>query len=82
MEPTSLNKNASWNQPCAWTLPAETSVQELPGIFWIADDLLINGQSDTEEEADKNHDANLVRSMSKMKREEHQLNKAKFDFNR
>lgn len=39
----------------------DQSVQELFGIYRIVDDLLINGQSGTGEEGDKDHDANLVR---------------------
>ena len=45
-------------------------MQGLPGVFRIADDLLITGEGDTKEDADKDHDANLV-SLLEMQREEH-----------
>ena len=54
----------------------DQSLQELLGIYRIADDLQIAGQSDTKEEADKDHDANLVRLFQRCR-----LNKAKFYLN-
>ena len=43
----------------------DQNLQGLPGIYRIADDLLITGQGDTKEEADKDHDANLVRLLQR-----------------
>ena len=40
----------------------DQNLQGLPGIYRIADDVLITGQGDTKEEADKDHDANLMES--------------------
>ena len=58
----------------------DQNLQGLPGIYRIANDLLITGQRDTKEEADKNHDANLVRLLQRYKERNIRLNKAKFDF--
>ena len=58
----------------------DQSLQGLPGIYRIADDLLITGQGDTKEEADKDHDANLVRLLQRCRERKIRLNKAKFDF--
>ena len=52
----------------------------MPGVYRIADDLLITGQGDTKEEADKDHDANLVRLLQRCRDRNIKLNKAKFDF--
>ena len=46
----------------------------------MADDLLITGQGNTKEDADKDHDANLVRPFQRCKVRNTKLNKAKFDF--
>ena len=45
-------------------------LQGLPGVYRIADDLLITGQGDTKEEADKDHDANLVRLFQRCRERE------------
>jgi len=50
-----------------------------PGVYRIADDLLITGQGDTKEEADKDHDANLARLLQRCRKRNIKLNKAKFD---
>jgi len=50
------------------------NLQGLPGVYRIADDLLITGQGDTKEDADKDHDANLVRLFQRCR------DKAKFNF--
>ena len=55
-------------------------MQGLPGVFRIADDLLITSQSDTKEDADKDHDANLVRLLQRCRERNIRLNEAKFDF--
>jgi hypothetical protein len=39
----------------------DQNLEVLPGVYKIADDLLITGQGDTKEEADKDHDVNIVR---------------------
>ena len=56
------------------------NLQGLSGINTIADDLLITGQVDTKDEADKDHDANLVRVLQRCRERNIRLNKAKFDF--
>ena len=38
----------------------DQNMQGLPGVYRTADDLLITSQGDTKEDADKDHDANLV----------------------
>ena len=58
----------------------DENLQGLPGVYRIADDLLITGQGDTKEEADKDHDANLVRLLQRCRDRNIKLNKAKFDF--
>ena len=58
----------------------DQNLQGLPGVYRIADDLLITGQGDTKEEADKDHDANLVRLLQRCRDRNIKLNKAKFDF--
>ena len=58
----------------------DQNLQRLPGIYRIADDLLITGQGDTKEDADKDHDANLVRLFQRCRERNIKLNKAKFDF--
>ena len=58
----------------------DQNLQGLPGIYRIADDLLITGQGGTKEEADKDHDANLVRLLQRCRERNIRLNKAKFDF--
>ena len=58
----------------------DQNLQGLPGVFRIADDLLITGQGDTKEDADKDHDTNLVRLLQRCRERNIRLNKAKFDF--
>ena len=58
----------------------DQNLQGLPGINRIADDLLITSQGDTKEEADKDHDANLVRLLQRCRERNIRLSKAKFDF--
>ena len=57
----------------------DQNLQGFPGVYRIADDLLITGQGDTKEEADKDHDANLVRLFQRCRERNIKLNKAKFD---
>jgi hypothetical protein len=52
----------------------------MPGVYRIADDLLITGQGDTKEDADKDHDINLVRLFQRCGKRNIKLNKAKFEF--
>ena len=58
----------------------DQKLQGLPGVYRIADDLLITGQGDTKEEADKDQDANLVRLLQRCRERNIKLNKAKVDF--
>lgn len=58
----------------------DQNLQGLPDIYRIADDLLITGQGDTNEEVYKDHDANLVRLLQRCRERNIRLNKAKFDF--
>ena len=82
MGPTSLVKNALWNQPAPehFQQKLNQNLQGLPGLFRIADDLLITGQGDTKEDADIDHDANQVRLLQRCRERNIRLNKAKFDF--
>ena len=66
--------------PEYFEMKLDQNLQELPGIYRIADDLLITGQGDTMEDADKDHDANLVRLLQRCREKNIRLNKAKFDF--
>ena len=66
--------------PAPEYLKLDQNLQGLPGIYRIADDLLITGQGDTKEDADKDHDANLVRLFQRCRERNIKLNKAKFDF--
>ena len=50
----------------------DQNLQGLPGVYRIADDLLITGQGD--------HDAYLVRLLQRCRERNIKLNKAKFDF--
>ena len=38
----------------------DQNLEVLSGVYKIADDLLITGRGDAKEEADKDHDVNLV----------------------
>ena len=58
----------------------DQNLQGLPGVYRIADDLLITSQGDTKDEADKDHDANLVCLLQRCRERNIKLNKAKFDF--
>ena len=58
----------------------DQNLQGLPSLYRIADDLLITGQGDTKEEADKDHDTNLVCLLQRCRERNIKLNKAKFDF--
>ena len=57
----------------------DPNLQGLPGVYRIAYDLLITGQGDTKEEADKDHDANFVRLLQRFRDRNIKLNKAKVD---
>ncbi len=37
------------------------AVEDLPGIWALADDILSSGERDTKEEANKDHDQRLIR---------------------
>ena len=58
----------------------DQNLQGVPGVFRIADVLLITGQGNNKEDADKDHDANLVRLLQRCRERNIRLNKAKFDF--
>jgi len=58
----------------------DQNLQGLPGIYRIADDLLITGQGHTKEDADKDHDANVVNLFQRCRERGIKLNKANFDF--
>ena len=58
----------------------DQNLQGLPGVYRIADDLLITGQGETKEEADKDHDENLVCLLQRCRERNIKLNKAKLDF--
>ena len=58
----------------------DQNLQGLPGVYRIADDLLITGQGETKEEADKDHDENLVHLLQRCRERNIKLNKAKFGF--
>ena len=58
----------------------DQNLQVLRGVYRIADFLLITGQGDTKEEADKDHDAKPVRLFQRCRERNIKLKKAKFDF--
>ena len=58
----------------------DQNLQGLPGVYRIADDLLITFQGETKEEAHKDHDENLVRLLQRCRERNIKLNKAKLDF--
>ena len=58
----------------------DQNLQGLPGVYRIADDLLITGQGETKEQADKDHDENLVRLLQRCRERNIKLSKAKLDF--
>ena len=58
----------------------DENLQGLPGVYRIADDLLITGEGSTKEEADWDHDANLVGLFQRCREKNIKLNKEKFDF--
>ena len=46
------------------------AVEDLPGIWALADDILITGDGDTKEEAIKDHDQKLIRFLQSVNQEE------------
>ena len=58
----------------------DQNLQGLPGVYRTADDLLITGQGETKEEAEEDHDENLVCLLQRYRERNIKLNKAKFDF--
>ena len=58
----------------------DQNLEGLEGVYRIADDLLIIGQGESKEEADRNHDSNLVRLFQRCRERNIKLNKAKFEF--
>ena len=57
-----------------------TALEGLEGIASIADDVLIYGEGETDEEADVNHDIHLVQLMERCKERWLKLNPIKFKF--
>ena len=55
-------------------------LESLKGVYKIADDLLIIGQGDTDEEADQDHDHNLKNLLDRCRTKGIKLNKDKFQF--
>ena len=55
-------------------------LEGLKGVYKIADDLLIIGQGDTDEEADQDHDQNLKNLLDRCRTKDIKLNKDKFQF--
>ena len=53
-------------------------LEGLKGVYKIADDLLIIGQGDTDEEADQDHDQNLKNLLDRCRLKGINLNKDKF----
>lgn len=56
------------------------NLEGLPGIFTIADDILITGQGDTVQEADEDHDRNLAKFLSHCRDRNIKLKKEKFKY--
>lgn len=54
-------------------------LEGLTGMYKIADDILIIGQGDTEEEADRDHDRNLRNFLDRCRAKNIRLNKDKFE---
>ena len=57
-----------------------TALEGLEGIASIADDVLIYGEGETDEEADVSHDIRLVQLMERCKERSLKLNPKKFKF--
>ena len=57
-----------------------TALEGLEGIASIADDVLIYGEGETDEEADVSHDILLVQLMERCKERSLKLNPKKFKF--
>ena len=58
------------------------ALEGLPGVYIIADDILITGEGDTQEEADKDHDKNLRCFMMRCRQRHIKLNAEKFKLRR
>ena len=57
----------------------DQNLEVLSGVYKIAHDLLITGRGDAKDEADKDHDVNLVRLFERSTQRNIKLNKVKFD---
>ena len=66
--------------PELFQMKLNQNLEGLKGVFKIADDLLIIGQGDTQQEADKDHDRNLRELLDRCRTRNINLNKAKFQF--
>ena len=53
-------------------------VEDLPGVWAIADDILIAGEGDTQDQAIKDHDEKLVNFLTRCEKQLIRLNKLKF----
>ena len=66
--------------PEVFQMKLHQNLEGLPGIFTIADDILITGQGDTVQEADADHDRNLTKFLSHCREKNIKLKKEKFKY--
>ena len=59
-----------------------TGLEGLEGICVVADDVLVYGKGDDEEEAQRDHDENLKKLLERCRKINLKLNKEKFQHNK
>jgi len=66
--------------PEIFQMKLDQNLEGLKGVFKIADDILITGQGDDEETANKDHNTNLISLLQRCQRNNIKLNQNKFEF--
>ncbi|KAK3746315.1 hypothetical protein QZH41_006887 [Actinostola sp. cb2023] len=66
--------------PEIFQIKLDQNLEGLKGTFAIADDILITGQGDTDNQANQDHDKNLQSFLHRCRERNIKLNKDKFDF--
>ncbi|KAK3730127.1 hypothetical protein QZH41_004833 [Actinostola sp. cb2023] len=66
--------------PEIFQIKLDQNLEGLKGTFAIADDILITGQGDTDNQANEDHDKNLQSFLHRCRERNIKLNKDKFDF--
>ena len=57
-------------------------MEDLVGVIGVTDDIIVYGEGDNDEEAQHNHDANLVRLLERCRQAGLALNKEKAELNK